>query len=126
MATNIYWPTTLPQQMLMDGYSEQHEDNFIRTQMDAARPKQRARYPNILIAVQGNFLLTTAQKAIFLDFFENTLSGGVSEFYIPQRGNNLAYDTVQFTDGQSGSNGVYQFAPNNQYWILTVNIEILP
>lgn len=94
----IDWPSSLPQQPLLDGYSEKAPGKKIRTEMDAATAKQRNRFSTTAIAFTSTFLMTNAQYATFKTFFTNTLNNGTLEFnqYIP--GNTVTKQVVRFTE----------------------------
>ncbi|CAB4122388.1 hypothetical protein UFOVP32_16 [uncultured Caudovirales phage] len=77
---NASWPTSLPQYVLENGYSESLEDQTIETQMDTGPAKIRRRFTTTIrkfvIAVQ----LDPTQMAVFEDFYLTTLAGGSLPF----------------------------------------------
>lgn len=67
------WPVTLPQQFLMQGYSETPPSNIIRSTMDQGPPKDRRRSTDNERLFSVSMELTEAQIAIWEDFYYNTI-----------------------------------------------------
>ena len=120
MATSVNWPPELPQQFLVDSYSEDRKNNLIRTQIDAAVAKQRRRFSVIGNDLSGNMLLTAAQKVIFETFFIETLKEGALEFNMPIVGDNNTTRLVRFMGDPP------KLSPRTPYWILSIKLEALP
>lgn len=75
------WPFTLPQTFAAGGdYQEIPGTTALRTTMDAGITKIRRRQTRAESRVQGSILLTTAQAAQFMFFYETTLKGGSLSF----------------------------------------------
>jgi hypothetical protein len=74
------WPTTLPAEILMEGYNQAFPDNLIRVQMDVGPDKVRKRTSSQPAPVSGRQLLTKAQGAILSTFYNTTLISGVLRF----------------------------------------------
>lgn len=119
MATTIYWPETLPQSMLIDGFDETPADALLRTPMDAARAKQRARYVRMPFQRRCTFLMTSAQVAIFEEFFRETLGYGALMFYLPKIDDPEEYDTVRFVQNP------WQKTPAFPFWRISCNMEVI-
>jgi hypothetical protein len=75
------WPVTLPQTFAAGGdYQEIPGTTVLRTTMDAGVTKIRRRQTRSESRMQGSMLLTTAQAAQFMLFYETTLKGGSLSF----------------------------------------------
>lgn len=74
------WPVELPQSFLIDGLSVTQQPNSIRQDMDAGPAFQRRRFTAVSEYVRGTMRINAAQYAIFWDFYNNTLNGGIDEF----------------------------------------------
>ncbi|MGH6879275.1 MAG: hypothetical protein ACREFM_00050 [Hypericibacter sp.] len=77
---NPVWPVTLPPFVLTEGHQETWGNNLLRTQMDAGEAKARRRFTKDVRPIQVTVEMTTAQVAIFDDFFHNTLKDGAIRF----------------------------------------------
>ena len=121
MAVSYTWPITLPKSP-QKGYKESLGANIVRTPMDAGIAKQRRRSasPDIL-SVQ--YLMTTAQVAIFDDFVANSLRGIRRFGYIHPR----KLTTVEARIIPQGGGNLYNtsyLAPG--YYTIDFQLEILP
>lgn len=74
------WPATLPQLPSIKGWNEKPPELTIRTNMDAGPAKVRRRFTAGVRPQSFSLTMTTAQVAIFDDFFVTTLSGGADRF----------------------------------------------
>lgn len=73
------WPTELPQVPLLSGYGEKAANNSIRSKMDVGPAKSRRRISAGVRDHKMQYVVTSAQLAIFEEFYEDTLlSGSVS------------------------------------------------
>ena len=73
-------PSTLPQFLDQDGYTETPPKLMIRTQMEAGVPKRRRRFSSGVRPIKGQMILTFEETQILDDFFNITLSGGSNVF----------------------------------------------
>lgn len=74
--TDIYWPDSLPQRPLVDGYQESPPDNTMRTQMDEGPAKVRRRYTANVRPIQVTLEMDADELNTFDDFYvEETASG---------------------------------------------------
>lgn len=78
--TTPVWPVTLPQSVLVQGYSETPPQLSIRTDMDAGVAKVRRRFTSSIRPIECNTLLTAAQVATLDAFYLSTLEGGALRF----------------------------------------------
>lgn len=75
------WPSTLPRSFEGGGdYQEIPEMTVIRTTMDTGITKIRRRQTRGESKVNGAMLMTTAQVASFVTFFQETVKGGSIAF----------------------------------------------
>jgi hypothetical protein len=75
------YPSSLPEFVLQDGYSEKLNSQTIETQMETGgSPKIRRRFTRKVKTFQVTILLDAAQLATFESFWESTLSGGSLPF----------------------------------------------
>lgn len=74
------WDTDLPQELLLDGYSESLPDVTIKSDMDAGPAKVRRRFTAGVTPVSGFILVTSTQLATFITFYNSTLLGGSLRF----------------------------------------------
>jgi hypothetical protein len=113
------WPGSLPQTPLLQGFSQQLEDNLLRTEMDAGKDKVRRRFTAGIMPVKISMVLATAQKDILITFFDTTVTGGADEF--------------DWDDHLNGGVVQYRFlSPSSfrrlsgAYWSADMELEIVP
>ena len=74
------WPGALPQELLVNGYSQSFPDITIKSNVDAGPAKVRRRFTAGVEPVSGTMIMTTAQLATLDTFFNTTLLGGSLRF----------------------------------------------
>lgn len=74
------WPGTLPQFVFVQGFEESLADVAQRTSMDAGPAKTRRRFTSGVRSFRVTIPMTTAEVAIFEDFFDDDLAGGTLSF----------------------------------------------
>lgn len=80
------WPTSLPQHVLEQGYTERMQDNRIESAMDSGPAKARRRFTTQLRSFSVTVQMTPEQADIFEVFYETTLlSGSVSFDWVHPR-----------------------------------------
>jgi hypothetical protein len=79
----IQWPAGLPQAIERPSYGEQIPDIAIRTPMDAGPDKVRLGAPAGIRVFTGTMILTSAQMAIFKEFWSETTRDGALPFDFP-------------------------------------------
>lgn len=77
---NAVWPITLPQVLLLEGFSSAPPQNFISTPMEVGQAKRRRRDVAAVYPVQGNIHCTAAQLATLWAFYRTTLADGSLRF----------------------------------------------
>lgn len=121
MTTSINWPPSLPQNVLLAGYSEKSGVLVSVTPMDAGTPKMRRRgnKPDILSV---SFLMTAAQVVTVSDFVKSTIMG-VKRF-------NFSHPRTQASVEVRlvSSNGEYftTSAVSATHYLVALSIEVLP
>jgi len=76
----IFWPDSLPNGLLADGFTKQSQSNVIRTTMNAGAQKARRRYTAITKRYTGKQIFDAAELAVFDQFFHTVLADGVLRF----------------------------------------------
>lgn len=74
------WPSSLPQYVLQEGYSEKLNNQTIESQVDSGPVKVRRRYTKQIRTFEVSILLTQSQFADFETFWQTTLAGGSLTF----------------------------------------------
>jgi len=112
------WPTTLPQEPLVEGFSGTPQNTLIRTSMDAGPEKVRRRFTAASEYYTVSWIMTDAQFTTFRGFFNDTIAGGSEEFEMkhPITGETAL---VRFR-------GPYQFVSTGAHWRISAVIEVLP
>lgn len=77
--TNITWPQSLPQVLILDGLNAEKQNSVVRTEMDAGPAKQRRRYTISQKDFNGSIVVTESQRKILEDWYDNVI-GGVLRF----------------------------------------------
>lgn len=114
------WPSALPDKPLQRGYSRTQQSQVIRTEMSAGPAFVRRRFTAASDLFSMQFVLDTAERQTFWDFFNNTLAGG-----------SLAFD---WTDPVTGTAASFRFAgePPNEtalsglVYQISATLELLP
>lgn len=114
------WPAGLPQNLLLDGFSEQPPDTRIRGEMDQGPPKMRRRSTASSRPIDGELYLTGSQVTTLDDFYNNTLDGGVLKFdwKHPRTGNSVE---MRFRERPT-----YAEAVSNDLYRAVLKLEIMP
>lgn len=76
----VEWPITLPQSLLINGYSRTPPKLVSRTNMEVGPPKLRRRYTAGMQSISGAINVTSEQLATFNTFYNDTLLGGALRF----------------------------------------------
>lgn len=74
------WPTTLPDYLLQDAYSDAFPDNILRTQMEVGPAKLRRRSTSTPRKFDGSVWLTSSQHGDLSTFYITTTLGGTLRF----------------------------------------------
>ena len=78
--TDIKWPDSLPQVLILDGLNAKKQNSVVRTEMDAGPAKQRRRYTVSQKDFKGSIVVTENQRQTLEDFYDSVLGGGVLRF----------------------------------------------
>lgn len=113
----ITWPTELPQQPLINGYSETPQSTLLRFSPDAGRPKTRNRATAMPTDVNHPHVLTDSQKQALKDFYNNTTSKGAEPFFkVDIDGLNKEFEFAEPPE----------FVKQGTHWTTTLKLRILP
>lgn len=112
------WPATMPQNLLISGYSESPPSVVLRTTMDIGPVKLRRRTTSAIRPVTGEQVITSAQLAEFKAFYNTDLYGGALRFSWIDPVTEEAVE-MRFTESPS-------WTPEDGFYRLRLNLEILP
>lgn len=112
------WPTTLPDELLMRGYSQTTADLLLRSSVDAGPAKVRRRFTAGVQQVVGNLLLTGAQLAYLRTFYDTTLLGGSLRF--------TWIEPVTKTAKEFRFTSPIKWSSNSGYYDVNLELEMLP
>lgn len=114
------WPTTLPQFVSQEGYTQTLVDPVLRTESDAGPQKTRLRYTSVPEKFTISLVLTRTQLPIFTDsFFKNELGYGSLTFI-------WVHPVTREVAPRCRFEGPYNIAPHGVDFTVTINMEILP
>lgn len=74
------WPTTIPDTLLVSGYSQAAADTSLRSATDAGPGKVRRRFTAGVEQVAGNQVMTKTELGYLRTFYTTTLLGGALRF----------------------------------------------
>jgi hypothetical protein len=116
------WPTTLPQNVQKDSFSESKGVNVLRTSMDSGPAKQR-RVGKRVNTMQVGFFMDSAQITILNNFIENTIKGTARfEFPHPFTAAILEVRIVPQDGGE-----LYTLSPiTNDWFSVSMTFEVMP
>jgi hypothetical protein len=81
----VRWPSTLPQFMSVDGYTEGLSDGRLVLPMDAGPPKIRRRTTAAIRPVSVSSQMPVGQKERFRRWWEEDTEGGTAVFEFPDQ-----------------------------------------
>lgn len=116
------WPGTLPQRLLVDGYSRGSADGRLVSQMDAGPPQIRRRTTAAVRPLRGSMILTLAQQVILDTFVQDTLLGGSLPFKFPKQ----PWDGVTYVRVMFGQELPSDSNMGGDNWPVTLDLLILP
>ena len=124
MASYPIWPTTLPQSPVLDGYKESMPSNLIRSNTDTGPAKVRRRGNAKPISVNATYILNTEEVKILDRFVDETLGGAAMCFDWPRPKYN--YVRARLVASDSGIYTKTLVSNTNDFWSVTLNLEIFP
>ncbi len=74
------WPSSLPQFPIDSGYSEEPEDNVLRSPTDIGPGKSRRRYTAVTVKTGYSVVMDGAQVTTFTTWWTDTLFDGAIPF----------------------------------------------
>lgn len=114
------WPSTLPSDPLLDGYSQQQMDNSIRSKMDYGPDKLRRRTTGVIRNVHMKFRLTKTQLQALDEFYNVTLAVTGIIDWVDHRHPDRPAAQYRFLEPPS----VAPIAPD--LWEASLALEMLP
>lgn len=114
------WPSSLPEDLLIDGYSETLPDTTIRSNMEVGPAKVRRRISYNVTPVEGRIFVSTDQAATLATFYNDTLGGGSLAFSMTHPRTNVI-SSFRFT-----SSPKITADNSSNYWFIDLNLEIIP
>lgn len=112
------WPASLPQDVLLGGYSEAPQDTAIRSAVSYGPDKVRRRTTAVITHVTMKLRLTTAQVATLETFYNDTIQIAGPVDWIHHR--TRAAAAYRFLSPPT-------FVPYGAgYWSATLEMELLP
>lgn len=118
------WPSSLPQEPLVDGYKRTLPNNLIRSSMDTGSDKVRLRGRSKPVGVTATYVLTNAQRDTLETFIHDGIAEGAVCFDWPW----TEKDTFVRARIKAGSDGLFdiQRYKDTMRWQVTLNLEIWP
>ncbi len=77
------WPNTLPQTFQTNGFSMVPKSSILRTDMDSGPAKVRRISTGDWFEYSGEFVMSSTQVNVFIQFVNTTLYGGTGTFNFP-------------------------------------------
>lgn len=114
------WPSSLPEDLLIDGYSETLPDTTIRSNMEVGPAKVRRRISYNVTPVEGRIFVSTNQVASFTAFYNDDLGGGSLAFSMTHPRTDVM-SNFRFT-----SSPKITADNSSNYWFIDLNLEIIP
>ena len=109
------WPSSLPTDILTDGFSQKARPNSIRTQMEAGLDKVRRRYTSEIVDSAVSMVMTFTQYSALEVFYNTTLQGGTLSFNFTDPADDTEYE-YQFLDTPGYSSfDSYNYLVNMQW-----------
>lgn len=113
------WPSTLPQYVDQDGYTQTIKNPLIRTDMEAGPAKVRLRYTAIPEEFSISLVMTKKQFEDFVTFFKQDIHYGADTFTWNHPVTRAISNNCRFTS-------MYNASPHGLDFKVTISMEILP
>ena len=114
------WPATLPQRLLLSGYSESPANVLSRTSMDMGPAKQARRGTAGVRPVNGKQIQTKTQLTALLTFYNTTLLNGSLRFSWVEPLSSTTAAEMRFTEVPTWD------ALSSNLFEVTMKLEIMP
>ena len=112
---DVNWPENLPC-MLSGTLAENGIDPWVSDQPEIGAARRRKRFTRSLHSFTFEMRLTTAQKAVLMAFYEDTLDDGVKSFNWRHIWSDVTYE-VRFSSRPSAEHVAAKF------WTISVSLE---
>ena len=114
----ITWPAALPDCPIADGYTENPQDNRLRTDMSAGPVKMRPTSTVIVIDMSVSYLLSPDEVLILDNFYKEDCNFGTEKFqWIHPRTREVV--TARFASPPS-------YSYNDGQYAVSWDMEVLP
>lgn len=117
------WPSTLPIEALMSGYSRSFPNNILVSQGDAGQGKTRKKGATPPFQFTFPMLLTKVQVNTLDTFVHSTLYDGALRFSFTDPWTNTVIEAKIVAADEKA---LYQCFPNGKKWNVTLNLIIMP
>lgn len=114
-----HWPATLPNNLLVDGYSQASANVMLRTSMDVGPAKVRRRFTAGVQPIAGQQEMTLTELGTFRGFYHNTLHGGSLRFVWRDPVTHANVE-MRFTEPPTWT------ALGGLHYMVSMSLEILP
>jgi hypothetical protein len=116
------WPSNVPLAFLNNSYQESFASNLLRSDMDSGPAKVRRRTSAGVRPLEGQLLLSGAERAVIEAFFTNTLRSGALPFSAthPRTGASILLRFVE-----PPAYGDFPTA-TEAYYTVSLKLEVLP
>lgn len=114
------WPSTLPQNIRIEGYGESLPDTNVKASMDVGPAKIRRRTTSAVRPVSGELVLTHVELEDFKDFYNDDLLGGSLRFSWTDPFDGSTAVEMRFAEAPSWN------AQDPDKFKVNIKLEILP
>ena len=123
MATDIDWPSTLPQYVLVDGYNKTLLSNTVVSQNSVGPTKVRRRNTKKIYNYTVNMPMTKTELNTFETFFTNTIGYGALSFNFPDPEDSDEEIEVRLITTESAGYNVTPENGSSEYFIVGMQLE---
>lgn len=116
--TVAVWPSTLPTELLQQGYNQSSPDLLLKSSVDVGPAKVRRRVTSGVEEVSGNLLLTKTELGYLRTFYDTTLLNGSLRFTWREPVT-LVSKEFRFTNPP-------KWSMTSGYYTVTLELEMLP
>ena len=116
---SVVWLVTLPQLIDAESFGLKKGETVLRSENDIGLAKVRRRFTKGVDILSVSFTMTTAQLALFEDFFDVDLNGGATT---------IAFDhPITGVPSEFRIVGTPDYKPRGgEYFVVTMQWELIP
>ncbi len=123
MASEIYWPETLPDTYQQSGFGSVPQGMLLRTKMDSGLAKVRRKYTASWQDYTGVMVFSQDQLDTFVTFFTTDLVSGIHSFNVINPLNLDEYIEARFKIMSEESPYTIQPYSDISEWEISINLE---